>query len=350
MITGDNQTNNNPEIANTNEFDTQIESEGSATMNANDSNTSQQSFQTNENNSQPNSESEKIKYSEFNYSNIPKKEDTAKVKIPMTWKRQTVVSVSTTIIASLPIVLKLYNNKKDPNMPNVTFSDVVDLIVYKFPDLYTLIIKLTKDGPFESIATKCKIGFILAPLIPTIKALFKHNEMVKKHGFDYMLLAHIFTFVVNTLIPYLVTNPTLNYAYNILMKGSIFNLIVGTLMRSNNPMAREVGKTIPALAILLDKFKFLSSAAKNEFIPNQYQNNNGMNYGNGDFNQNQMQQNQENVLGKNIIDFVTGLFGNNTYNYGGNYYNPRGFGGGVPYGYDYMNYTNNPNNNRGLWL
>lgn len=349
MITGENQTVENKEKVN--EFETQIESsDSSPTSNPIDESKSQPENEKTE----AQNNSEKVKYSEFNYSSIPKREDTAKVKIPMTWQKQTLISVSTTIIGSLPLMLKMYNNKKDPSMPEVTFSDVVDVVVYKFPDLYSLILKLTKDGPLEKIATKAKILFILAPLLGTIKALFKHNEMVQKHGFDYMLFAHIFAFIVNTLIPYIVMNPTLNYAYNTLMKGSLFNLAVGTLMRSNNPMAREVGKTIPALAVLLDKFKFLSSAAKNEFLPNQQNpqmaNDGGYTYGNNP----QMQQNPNNpgnVLGKGIIDFVTGMFANGGNNYyGGNYYNNRGYG--VPYGYDYSYYNggNVNQNNNGLWI
>lgn len=345
MITGENQAVENKEQVN--EFETQVSSDSSSTQttsNPSDESNSQPETSTNNTNTETNinSDSEKVKYSEFNYSNIPKREDTAKVKIPMTWQKQTLISVSTTIIGSLPLILKMYNNKKDPSMPEVTFSDVVDVVVYKFPDLYALILKLTKDGPFEKIATKAKILFILAPLLGTIKALFKHNEMVQKHGFDYMLFAHIFAFVVNTLIPFIVMNPTLNYAYNTLMKGSIFNLAVGTLMRSNNPMAREVGKTIPALAVLLDKFKFLSSAAKNEFLPNQQQNPQMMNNGGYGYGNSQIQQqnpnNPGNVIGKGIIDFVTGMFANNSNNYyGGNYYNNRGYGG-------------NQNNGNGLWI
>lgn len=272
--------------------------------------------------------SEKMKQSEFAYGAVPMGEAPKKLEpLPMDWKKQTIVSVSTTAISFLPFILKIYNNKKDPNMPRITYEDCIDILIYKIPDLYLLIEKLTKGSKIEQLITKGQILKIVLPFIPTLKALLKHKKVTANGQFDYMLLAHVLTFTVNTIIPHLASSATASYIYKSLFQGSWFNFLASFMMRSQNPLIRETAKTLPALDILFNKFKYIKhslagapqggvEAQRTSFTSNN---------------------NTQPIPGKGVVDAVGSVLRTLTspspYYGGGVYYSP--------YDYNY-GYTNRP--------
>lgn len=290
------------------------------------------------------STSEKMKQSEFAYGAVPMGEAPKKLEAPvMDWKKQTVVSVSTTAMSFLPLILKVYNNKKDPNMPGISYDDCIDILIYKIPDLYILIEKLTRGSKIEQLVIKGKILKTVLPIIPTIKALLKHKKVTANGQFDYMLLAHFITFIVNTAIPNLAVSPTCAYIYKCLFQGAGFNLLASVMMRSNNPIVREIARTIPALDMLFNKFKYIKhtisgtpqggvETQKTQFTSNA---------------------NAQPVPGKGIVDAVGSVLRTlggpgNGYYPGGVYYTPHDYN----YGYtsNYNGYQRRPDvMYNGLW-
>ena len=308
--------------------------------------------------------SEKMKQSEFGYGSIPMGEKPQKLEvseIPMDWKRQTISTISTTLMSFLPIALKYYNSTKDPNAPRISFDDVSDILIYKFPDLYVLIEKLTKGGKLENLITKGKILKIIFPLIPTIKALFKHKENVEKYNFDYMLLAHIVTYVVNTIIPMAMTNKSLNYAYHTFIKGTISNFTISALLRSRNPMCRELAKFFLEFTSMFHRAKTVINNGKAQMngqpVQGFQKDQNYFQYNNPNGSQKTPTSpvaNGENVPGKQIIDAVSAglkIFtgGGDPYRNGGIYYNqPPTYD--YYYGRDYYDpYRGYHNTNNKLW-
>lgn len=297
-------------------------------------------------NKETKSTSEKMKQSEFAYGAVPMGEAPKKLEpLPMDWKKQTIVSVSTTAISFLPVILKMYNNKKDPNMPRISYEDCIDILIYKIPDLYLLIEKLTKGSKIEQLITKGQILKIILPFIPTLKALLRHKKVAANGQFDYMLLAHVLTFAINTAIPQIATNPTIGYIYNNLFQGAGFNFLASLMMRSQNPLIRETAKTIPALDMLFNKFKYIKHSLAGapqggvEAQRTQYNSN----------------SNTQQVPGKGLVDAVGNVLrtlgGPNPYYGGGVYYN-------TPYDYNYgynsrgyqdPYYQRRPEVGNGLW-
>lgn len=303
--------------------------------------------------------SEKIKNSEFQYSEIPLQEKPERIdnSIPMDWKRQTITTVSTTLISFIPTAIKLYNQKKDPNYPALSYDDIVDIIIYKFPDLYTLIEKLTKGGKLENIVTKAKIVKIIFPLIPTIKAFTKHKDHVEKFGFDYILLAHIITYSINTLIPMIMTNKSINYAYESFLKGTLSNFAIANLLRSRNPLLREAARIFLELSNMFQRGKRVIEGTKTQINGPQgtqapFQNG-PINYQSAPGYQ-QMNKEMGEIPGKGLIDAIGAglrLFNNQTpRDMGGVYFDPYG------YNYGYQNYApynsyyyDQRNQNKNIW-
>ena len=304
--------------------------------------------------------SEKIKNSEFQYSEIPLQEKTERIEntIPMDWKRQTITTVSTTLISFIPTAIKIYNQKKDPSYPALSYDDIVDIIIYKFPDLYTLIEKLTKGGKLENLVTKAKIIKIIFPLIPTIKAFTKHKEHVEKFGFDYILLAHIVTYSINTLIPMIMTNKSINYAYESFLKGTLSNFVIANLLRSRNPLLREAARIFLELSNMFQRGKRVIEGTKNQMNGGTQGNqppfqNGPINYQSAPGYSKQLNRNNKNVPGKNFIDAIGAglkIFNNSApRDVGGVYFDPYGYN----YGYQNYPYNNyyyyNQRENKNIW-
>lgn len=212
-----------------------------------------------------NTESDDLKRDEMNYD-TPKK-DPERLKYPVSWGKQAVVSVSTTAIALLPIALKIYNKNKDPNMPSLTFSDAVDLIIYKIPDAYSLLERAAYGSKFEKFIVGSKLAWIFKgfmPMIPTFKNMYKQYKEKGNIELDLELLTHIGIFAVNTAIPIFFTNPYVGYAFEKLFKGSIENFIVTYLMRSSNPILREIGNLIPIGFMVSNRAKTIIDTVKQE--------------------------------------------------------------------------------------
>ena len=278
---------------------------------------------------------ENLNNKEFGYTKIDggNRRKLFVVRENMTPKRQAVTTISTTIISSLPALFKYYNSIKDPDLPKLDMGDLRDFIIYKFPDLYLLIEKMAKGSKMENMVTKSRIVFILAPIIPTLIALSRHKERTKNGEFDYMLLIHIITYTINNLIPFIVTNPTVNYAFKVFFGGFGGMLFyAGNLLRSSsNPFLHEIGKNIPMLEFMYNNIRNLVGKVSSK--ENNNDNNSNL-YEKGN-------QNKDQVKGKDIINGISniiGSFGRNNNMYGYPYDYP--YYGRSSYGYGNNNYYN----------
>lgn len=207
--------------------------------------------------------SEEEKKKQFAYTEDLKKEENKqkmqeKATYPMNWKKQAIVSVSTTAIAFIPIALKIYNSKKDPNYPSLSYADVLDLIIYKAPDAYVLLEQFAIGSKYEKFIVGTKLGWMFkkfAPAFPSIMNIVKQYKTKGTVEFDSQLTAHLTVFVLNSIIPWVMSNKYINYVFDKLFAGSIENFIVTYLIRSNNPLLREIGHLIPLGSIIANRAK-----------------------------------------------------------------------------------------------
>lgn len=186
------------------------------------------------------------------------------IKYPISWGKQIACTVTTTAISFLPIALKLFNEKSDSNNNPVTFDDLIDVGIYKLSDVYSLMERITYGTLAEKWLAKGKIVKIIFPLIPTIKNIYKQYKNTGNVTFSLELASHIIVFLGNTIIPYLITNPYVNYAFDTLFKGSLQNMIVSNMMRSRNPLIREVGNFIPMAYMMGNKIKNVANTVQTE--------------------------------------------------------------------------------------
>lgn len=284
--------------------------------------------------------SDEEKKQAFGYAEDVKKAEEGKTTplpvYPISWKKQGLITASTTAISFLPIAVKIYNQKKDPSLPGLTYADALDLLIYKIPDAMMLIERWAYGKE-----SKAKVLFKLtwmfkhfAPAIPTILNVVKQYKKTGSVEFDSELSSHLTVFILNTAIPWFLTNKYVSYVIEKLFAGSLENFIVTYLMRSSNPLLREIGNLIPVGSMVIHRSKniidHMSKETKVESPTGKYGQTNNLNHPYE--NQNQQDYNKAQKSGfEKFVDGLANFVGSNGGN--GGYATPYN----SIYGYGYGN-------------
>lgn len=200
---------------------------------------------------------------QFSYTQYAKntKESERIVQYPVSVQKQVLISIGTTTVSFLPLVVKFLNKKKDPNADPVTFNDVMDLLIYKVPDLYQILRRITYGKKSEKFVANLKLLAYGATLTPTIRNIIMQYKKKGVCEIDAELLSHITVFASEVIIPLIANNDRVQSIFTRIIGPGVKNFVLNNMINSSNPLIREIASAIPLSTLLFDKARYVYNSA-----------------------------------------------------------------------------------------
>lgn len=282
--------------------------------NPNDTTTKEPDIEQNKN-----SDNDEFAYSKHTSEAHANKTEQIKLEYPVPLKKQIIISGSTALISSIPIVVKIMNKHKDPNAPSVSYSDIADFMIYKIPDLIQIIKRKFYGTKIEKIATKFEMLAFAATLTPTIRNILMQYKSKGVVELDNVLASHLFVLGGEVLIPMIFNNDKIHAIFTRIIGPGIKNFILSNMINSPNPLVREIASAIPLAFLLGDKARYVYDSTMHQ---NQHSTGNSESVFNNNAN-----TAKPAVQGNSFFDKLVNAAadaisnsGKNRYNYPNNYY------------------------------
>ena len=255
-----------------------------------------------------------LKSPEFAQTKYKQPEETEIKAYPVPIGTQAVISTTTTAIALAPIAIKYYNSRKDPNAPKVSYSDIVDLLIYKIPDAYQILKRVTYGNKLQKIVAKGELLAFAATLTPSIKNIIMQDKQKGTVTLNLDLAMHLIVFLGEVVTPFLFNSRHMRDLFTKLVIPGSTTFVMSKLFNSSNPVVREIATTLPLADLMKNKIKYIASSMKPEEMRKS---------DDGSFvidDSKNVPQKKDNF--DKVIDFLSGIIGsksNNRYNYPGEY-------------------------------
>lgn len=264
-----------------------------------------------------------LKSPEFAQAKYKQPEVTEIKEYPVPLGTQAIITTTTTALSFVPMAIKYYNSRKEQNAPKVSYSDIVDLLIYKIPDAYQILKRITYGNKLQKIVAKGELLAFAATLTPSIRNMIMQYKQKGTVTLNLDLAMHLIVFLGEVVTPFLFNSRHMRDLFTKLVIPGSSTFIMSKLFNSSNPVVREIATTLPLADLMKNKIKYIASNMKPE----------------------EMKKNSDGSFviddGKNVpkekdkfdkvIDFLSGLINNK----GGRYSYPE-YGGGyyhnsVPY-------------------
>lgn len=267
---------------------------------------------------------ENLKTPEFAQTKYEKPEATEIKEYPIPLGTQAIITTTTTAISFVPIAVKYYNSRKDPNAPKISYSDIVDLLIYKIPDAYQILKRATYGNKLQKIVAKGELLAFAATLTPAIRNMFTQYKQKGTVTFNLDLAMHLIVFLGEVVTPFLFNSRHMRDLFTKLVIPGSTTFVMSKLFNSSNPVVREIATTLPLADLMKNKIKYIASNMK----PEEMKKNDDGTFVIDDKNAPPRQKDKFDKL----IDFLSGLINNNK---GGRYnypeYNMPYYNNVIPY-------------------
>lgn len=275
---------------------------------------------------------ENLRSPEFAQTKYEKPEETEIKEYPVPLGTQAIITTTTTAISFVPIAVKYYNSRKDPNAPKISYADMVDLLIYKIPDAYQILKRVTYGNKLQKIVAKGELLAFAATLTPAIRNIFTQYKQKGTVTLNLDLAMHLIVFLGEVVTPFLFNSRHMRDLFTKLVIPGSSTFIMTKLFNSSNPVVREIATTLPLADLMKNKIKYIASNMKPEEMKKD---------GNGTFVLDEKNVNvprERDAIDK-VIDFFSDIINNkkgNRYNYpeyGGYYNNAMPYNGAAGSGY-----------------